>query len=125
MPRNNLKPPGEAAKRQLFHKMKYQSTKERGYVWALSYEEFCSLTSNKCHYCGSEPSQIFNTVLRGKTMHNGDYVYNGIDRIDNTTGYLAVNCVSCCQVCNRAKRAMTYIEFVDWLKTIANKWGKV
>ncbi len=46
---------------------------------------------------------------------NGDFVYNGIDRLDNALGYTLDNCVPCCKRCNQAKNNMGLKEFRAWL----------
>lgn len=44
-----------------------------------------------------------------------NYYYTGLDREDNTLGYLYSNLVPCCKVCNRAKSTMTRAEFLTWI----------
>lgn len=50
--------------------------------------------------------------------YNGDYVYNGVDRLDNAVGYLPGNCVPCCKFCNLAKAGGSYEEFVAYLDRV-------
>lgn len=83
--------------------------------FGLSDDCFRNLTSKCCHYCGQEPKNIKSTKARSKW---GDYVYNGIDRIDNQLGYTETNCVACCMICNRAKNNMSYDEFMNYLNRI-------
>ena len=61
-------------------------------------------------YCGSEPSYKINT---NTTDNHGDYMYNGIDRVDNIKGYDLDNCVTCCSLCNWMKRDLTIKEFKE------------
>lgn len=97
---------------------KYEAhARYRSLTWELSKEQFNELTTHDCYYCGKEPSQIVN--LKGC---NGEYVYNGIDRVDNTKGYIFENCVSCCGTCNKAKMSMTEEEFYWWVIRIYNKF---
>jgi hypothetical protein len=42
------------------------------------------------------------------------FVYNGLDRVDNTLGYLPGNVVACCTQCNGAKLNYTQEEFLFW-----------
>jgi hypothetical protein len=87
----------------------------RGLTWNLDDKDFDKLTSSNCHYCDIEPNQVV------KSKYNkGDFVYNGIDRVDNTKGYEPDNCVPCCKVCNRAKDTMTEQEFLDWVGRVHN-----
>ena len=62
--------------------------------------------------CGVKPSQTDNYLKKH------DFYYNGIDRIDNTKGYLSDNCVSCCSHCNTAKMQMTYEDFRKWVTAV-------
>ena len=39
---------------------------------------------------------------------NGQYLYNGIDRIDNKLGYIKGNMTPCCKICNHAKHDLTF-----------------
>jgi len=73
------------------------------------------LFGSDCHYCGSAPSNVEN---HGDA--NGEFIYQGIDRIDNGLDYVPFNVVPCCKVCNYAKRNMGYLEFVTWIKLTAN-----
>ncbi len=76
-------------------------------------EEFKNLTQQNCNYCGSIPNQKVNR----KDM-NGDFIYNGIDRIDSSIGYTIENCVPSCGFCNRAKHNKDILEFEKWLEKL-------
>lgn len=106
-------PEGEAAFRALFKQYRLNA-KNRGINFELSRGQFRTLTRQNCHYCGSEPL----AVLTGAT-YNGAYTYNGVDRIDNTLGYVLDNCVPCCKFCNLAKAGATYDEFIAYLDRVA------
>jgi len=86
---------------------------ERGYAWELSEEEFDKLTSADCYYCGSPPS----TTRRTRSGRH-EFVYNGIDRVDNTLGYTPDNVVTCCYICNRAKGVTPPDDFMLWIKQL-------
>jgi hypothetical protein len=95
--------------------------KKRGFVFELTEEQFMVLTQQDCHYCGIRPQQVarIDQIFKGRhIIRNGDFVYNGIDRIDNTKGYTFDNCVTACKICNYAKRAMTAQAFYDWIGRI-------
>lgn len=89
--------------------------KSRGLAWLLTEEEFAGLTKGSCFYCGSLPAAI------QKNSHNPEliYVYNGIDRKDNTQGYTKDNSVSCCTLCNRWKSNLTETTFLAQVMRIA------
>lgn len=110
---------GKAAFNKLYRN--YQSSaKQRELEFNLSESDFEKLVTSPCHYCGSNPSQISH-----RKYGNGDFVYNGIDRIDNTQGYILGNVVSCCFICNRAKGQMEENEFNGWIqKLITYQCGK-
>ena len=87
--------------------------KKRGHEWNLTEEQFNELTQKDCYYCGAKPNNV-----RKARGNNGDYIYNGIDRIDNTKGYTIDNIVPCCKTCNLAKNNLTLQEFKDWRKRL-------
>lgn len=108
-------PPGVAAFNGLLGRYK-QSATSRSHKWELADSQFRKLTRMDCWYCGAEPAQIW----QGTTETTGSYIYNGVDRIDNTKGYTPENVVPCCEICNRAKKNMGYDEFVDWITRLRN-----
>ena len=90
--------------------------KDGGRVWNLTTDQAESIFRGNCHYCGKEPSH----KSASKKM-NGGYVYNGIDRIDNSKGYENGNVVSCCRRCNMAKNDMPYEEFVNLIERVHSR----
>jgi hypothetical protein len=105
-------PFGEAAFNDLCARYKL-SALERNLDFNLSIDEIRHLTKQDCYYCGISP---YRTHKVNKRV--GEYIYNGIDRIDNTIGYTVENCVSCCYICNRMKHAMAHIEFIQHIERI-------
>lgn len=105
-------PEGEAAFNKLFVDRR-RDAENAGRSWELTREQFKELTSQPCHYCGCEPSQSHGTIGM-----NGDYIYNGLDRVDNENDYTLENVVSCCWACNWAKRDREYREFLDWIRLV-------
>ena len=106
-------PKGQASFNALFG-AKQKNAKRRGYDFQLSKDFFKKLTSGPCFYCGSSPSNV-----TGRPDYNGDYVYNGIDRVDNNKGYVPDNVVSCCRICNEAKKDRDISTFLVWIKKVA------
>jgi len=90
--------------------------KRRGFVYDLTEEQFHELTQKDCHYCGAKPSNIY--MSKG---YNGNYIYNGLDRIDNNKGYTIDNVVPCCYICNQAKHNLTIKDFQEWIRKVYNK----
>lgn len=111
-------PFGRAARNAVMTQYK-RISRNRKSAWALTDAEFDKLIYGNCHYCGCPPLQ------RGKHADfYGHVLYNGIDRVDNSAGYVPGNVVSCCYRCNRAKNTMTVEDFLSWAKRLATyqKW---
>lgn len=92
------------------------STRERlqehadhpSFRWDLSLDQYIELVTSDCYYCGLAPQQTPKGVCMAPNLKR-----NGIDRKDNTQGYLFPNCVPCCSFCNREKRAQTVEQFLE------------
>lgn len=111
-------PSGVASMRNTMSNYKVGAEK-RGLEWSLSEEQFKEITQKDCHYCGAKP----NNNSKGSHGNNGNYVYNGLDRIDNFKGYTKDNIVPCCKTCNFAKGDLTLQEFKDWIRKVYKKLG--
>jgi len=103
-------PFGDACFNMLYHDYERGASK-RNIYFNLSKDEFRILTKQKCNYCGTVPTTKIEA-------NNKYYIYNGVDRIDNSKGYTKENCVSCCKRCNLAKREMSYEEFKEWVSCV-------
>lgn len=79
-------------------------SKHRGLIFGITFNEFLDIINQPCYYCGGEGY--------------------GIDRIDNTMGYLKDNIVSCCSMCNYMKQVYAENEFIEQCIKISNKWKK-
>lgn len=106
------RPFGDSAFLELYQIYRKSAIK-RSYIFELSKEEFRSLTKQNCNYCNIEPKQKYQ-----KPTLNGHYLYNGIDRVDNSTGYTIINCVPCCGICNGMKMGRSQLEFKQMIKKI-------
>lgn len=82
----------------------------------LSLEKFCELTQQHCYHCGSAPSQKY--LVKNVTDDLGTYIYNGLDRLDNSKGYDLDNVVPCCGRCNFMRLNLTLDEFYKHVKKI-------
>lgn len=113
-----LLPKGEAGFRRFLKGVKL-SAKARNLEFKLSEQEVRSITQSNCFYCDRKPIQKIDggnpEVSKASTKIHTLYLYNGIDRMDNSKGYTTENSVPCCKTCNRAKLAMPFDEFVDWI----------
>jgi len=121
---------GEAAFNFICNGLKTNARK-RGLVLQLSKEQLRRLFLGRCYYCGCPPRQGDTRAAR---RQNGIFLYNGIDRLDSSRGYVLDNVVTACGACNRAKLAMSVSEFRDWLtrayghfcaKRDERTWGQV
>lgn len=105
-------PIGQAARNSLYCNFR-TSSRHRKKEFTLSKEEFNALTSSNCYYCDASPS-----LTHMQKGYNGAYVYNGLDRLDNTLGYTKDNCVPSCLSCNMAKGTKTFEQFQVWLEKV-------
>jgi hypothetical protein len=71
---------------------------QRNINFEISEEFVGQLTDQECIYCGQETT---------------DTCRNGVDRLDNTNGYVEYNCISCCGSCNVMKRCLDPLTFVE------------
>lgn len=88
----------------------------RGLSFEFTLEQFVDIVTRECHYC---PNIKTNCAM--SECANGDFLYTGLDRVDNTKGYTLDNCVPCCSVCNTAKNNYPVEVFEDWVIAAANK----
>lgn len=105
---------GESSFNSLYRSYK-NGAKTRGIYFELEKEQFKELTKSNCYYCGCSPSQVCKA-----DGGNGDYTYNGIDRIDNDRGYLVDNCNTCCKTCNYMKKQMGLEDFKTHIVKLYN-----
>jgi len=104
---------GEAAKRNVQSSYK-KSAKRRNYEYSLTDEQFTNIISENCFYCGDKETSI----KKGQGKTSGNFYYTGIDRIDNSVGYVIENCVPCCWKCNIMKHVMSKTDFINHIKKI-------
>jgi len=91
----------------------FNTARERKLEFALTEEEFYGLAAQPCAYCGRAP-------YRTRISKYGDtFIYNGVDRVDNTKGYIRDNCVSCCKWCNFAKNNSHVDDFIASCRAVA------
>lgn len=109
-PPNNKLAKGEAAFNALFWQY-IRTANKRDIPFTLSKENFRILTKQNCRYCGTSPSNIFK-------KRSGDYIYNGIDRVDNNKGYVKENVVACCKKCNLMKLDYSVKDFLAHITKI-------
>lgn len=74
-----------------------KSVEKREKECTLTKEEYLELVQKACIYCN---------------YYNNDEI-NGIDRLDNTKGYILENCATCCRFCNRMKHIFHPVFFIE------------
>lgn len=120
-------PSGEAAARSLYYQYKRRA-KSRNLEFSLTLDEFKTLCTSDCEYCGCEPTRKYNggrSQSSTKPMYNGDFVSNGIDRVEPLIGYVINNCVPCCAECNFAKGSRSADQFIKHAARIAAHTGDI
>jgi len=78
----------------------------RNLTFQLSELEFSEIIQQPCYLCG----------LSDK---------NGIDRFDNSKGYLIENCKSCCGHCNLMKKDILYSSMITHAEKITRKYAEL
>lgn len=106
---------GESAFNETYGAYK-KSARLRGYDFELTKEEFREIVTEPCIYCGESLTQS-----KHKKSGNGEFRYTGIDRYDNSKGYIPSNCVPCCKRCNRIKTTMSAEELADIVDTLQKR----
>jgi len=106
-------PKGQAAFNVLYGSYKW-SAKTKNKEFKLTKEEFRSIISRDCHYCGEKPS--LETHYK---QYNGNIIYNGIDRKNNDLGYTLENSLPCCTICNYLKKDRNYLDFISHINKIS------
>lgn len=110
--------PGRAVRNQILDCYQ-RDAKKRKLIWRLSGKQFDHLVMGRCYYCHRLP----NTTRKAR-RHNGDFTYNGIDRLNNARGYTTTNVVTCCPTCNRAKSDMGLEDFLSWVKDLSEAYNE-
>ena len=90
------------------HKTRYLAYKRRaeehGLAFDITFEDFKDMILDKCYYCNDDG--------------------HGIDRVNNSIGYIDGNMVPCCSVCNFMKRNLDLNQFIEKCMKITNKFNK-
>lgn len=91
-----------------------RGAKSRGLTFNLTEEELNSYFKDNCLYCDRPPSN----VAKVQKCH-GEFVYSGLDRVDNALGYSTDNVVPCCAECNYQKGIKDVLDLLDWVERVA------
>jgi hypothetical protein len=109
--------PEEAAKSYCI-KTYQENAKSRGLPFELTLNQFIKLAEANCFYCNSRPTNIAKSKY-------GIFLYNGIDRVNNSLGYTIDNCVTSCKVCNKIKAKLSKAEFYELVENIIKRISKI
>lgn len=71
-------------------------------AFEFNQEEFAAIVAQPCYYCSETDEKGFN----------------GIDRMNQQTGYVQSNCVSCCTMCNWLKGCLDAATFIKRVRHI-------
>jgi len=82
--------------------------KRRNYIFDLSKKDLERMAQGNCYLCGNPPLRLYKNKF-------GEFLYNGVDRINNLLGYTLENCKPCCWQCNKIKGKMSLSEFKDFI----------
>lgn len=107
---SNRLPNHQSAFNALIYKYKLRAKKEK-ITWKLSEKQARVIFEKDCRYCGAVPERV-------SQVHKSFFIYNGIDRIDNTKGYILSNCAPCCMRCNYMKSDLFVDEFYLHIENI-------
>lgn len=80
-----------------------RSAKQRNIDFCISFEQFKGFSKQPCAYCGENANPL-----------------NGIDRKDNSIGYVENNLIPCCEWCNRIKLTYTENQMREHIKKMYN-----
>lgn len=112
------------AARQAWSKHR-QNAKERDLITEIDFDLFYKISKMSCHYCGSLPKSGYWENSSYRKEWNKPFISNGLDRFDNSKGYIKDNVIPCCIRCNRAKNDMSIEEWKekiiawhDWLQKL-------
>tara|TARA_Y100000310_G_scaffold335106_1_gene416344 strand:- start:680 stop:1303 length:624 start_codon:yes stop_codon:yes gene_type:complete len=109
---------GSSAFNIIYHDYKRRA-RQYGIVFDLTKEDFKILIQKECYICG-----VKNSNRCENKICYGEFVYNGLDRVNNEAGYTLDNIMSCCRRCNRLKKNMSLEKFKDLIEIAYNSFVK-
>jgi hypothetical protein len=98
------------------YKLYKRSATNNNHSFELTENDARILFEGSCYYCGVKPFQ--KAKLRNNEDEKEMYIYNGIDRVNSSKGYIMGNVVSCCTQCNRGKMQESINDFLNWIKLV-------
>ena len=98
-------------------------SKKIGRQFSITFLDFAEIVKNPCFYCGHAGDVKYLTTLHGKSTITD--IFNGIDRKDNSIGYVKENCLPCCKMCNYMKGSYGHEEFISKCHLISSNFNKI
>lgn len=97
-----------------------RNAKKRQLEFSLTKDQFKLITSQNCYYCNKPPLQKNYTHYErsAEAIEHETYIYNGIDRIDSSIGYILDNCIPCCGLHNFMKSNYSQKEFLEAISSV-------
>ena len=99
--------------------MRYKA-KHKRLDWDLDVASWYKLVKSDCYLCGSKPGNVFTVHHENRTINGLTFVYQGLDRIDNSKGYVIGNVAPCCIKCNSIKSKQKLSGLANQIKKIQN-----
>jgi hypothetical protein len=94
----------------------------------ILFEDFFKLSQMTCFYCSSEPDTKTNRFLNSKfknsyliNKEDGEFIYNGLDRVNSSKQHTINNVVTCCPTCNRIKSDKNILDFIKYVDKLPYK----
>ena len=86
-----------------------KSADNKNLEFTITYEQYDSIVNEQCYYCHMIQERGFN----------------GIDRKNQTLGYVFDNCTSCCKMCNYMKGSTSDVVFLKRMAHIVRHQDKI
>lgn len=87
----------------------------------LPIEIFYNLSQMNCHYCAIAPSNLRKYAWGTRPDYydsKGDFIFNGLDRVNSDLPHNIDNVITACFQCNRSKGDTNYHDFVSHVKNL-------
>ena len=94
-----------------------RNASKRGIEFNITLAEATKMFKSDCYYCGAAPNMV-------KKRASLDYLYNGIDRLDNKKVYTPTTTVPCCKTCNRIKHVLPEEDFIQHIRNIITHYDR-
>ncbi len=117
----NTKDPEQVANNQTYNYYRV-GARQRHLDFELTRLDVTNLIHTACHYCGDPPNNNCQVIREGGNI---PIKIGGIDRLDNSKGYILNNCVPCCYTCNKAKSMLSILQFRQWIIKVHNRINQI